>query len=220
MADLFTQIWTSLWQKPLPLHFQSYGPWRLDLPGLFTEEPILRSRCAIPDDVPCYRLTIDAPLGMRGYSVSIFGYPESSADPPNTAPRFTIMTKPDCFIFLVMQRCVRHVTTPLWLEELWRPETDLTLSIHGLEQRHTQEDVDRIWRGRRILRALEKGGRPPGITNLTAEEFRSRYPHAYHRAQQRHGQFPSQAAVAKELWLSHSTFKRYLQSYKCDFPPR
>lgn len=159
---MFQHVWTPFWFGQLPANFKSHGAWELEFLDI-GKEANLRQRCAVPEDSYCVRLSVEAPLGRDGYTITFFGY-RVRASIPETAPVFELLGHPDTVRLVAAHRIVSHRLTAMWLEALWHPVNGLTIGVQGFEQRKRAGELKLIDRGLDILKDLEnRQGPPPGM---------------------------------------------------------
>jgi hypothetical protein len=104
----FTVITTTFYRDDIPPDLQPYGECRLEM--LRTDkEPSLRTKCALPDGTPAFRLTVNDPLDEIGYSVSFYGYRITHAAEMQDAPTVRILGSPDTITLLAAYSARRLV---------------------------------------------------------------------------------------------------------------
>ena len=108
---------------------------------------------------------------------------------------------------------VYHRESPLMLEFLCNPTTGDRIRIVGLEEPHTRDDLDRIYRGMRYIGSLNARGRPLGSgVNISEDDIAQRY---WEWTDSR-GRPPSQndPEFADQFYLSTRQFKRRLSALR------
>jgi hypothetical protein len=98
----------------------------------------------------------------RGYELELFGMtaPLSPTWPPPW-PFWRLVVPGDAgpgITVQIWQQIVHFEGCPLWGEIRWHPERGERVTIHGLEQRHTKDDLKRVHVGLRLLREVVRGG--------------------------------------------------------------
>lgn len=153
----------------------------------------------------------------QGYDLELFGM---TAPPPPTWPppwpfwRLAVPGDAGPGITVqVWRQAVRFEGCPLWGEVRWHPERGERVTIHGLEQPHTRDDIQRVHLGLRLLREVVRGGgRPPAFENR--EQFMAVVGEAVQRVRKR-GRYPSTGEVAKQLGVTWGHVTRQQLSHWC-----
>jgi hypothetical protein len=110
-------------------------------------------------------------------------------------------------------RLVRSVDSPVWVEACWYPGAGVVLGTHHLEATDRKAADAHRNRAIKLLRAVEKRGRPLGTRRYTREEFHAAYPGADAQAERRRGRHRTDNDRARAMGVSDSTMKRYLREY-------
>ena len=72
----------------------------------------------------------------------------------------------------------------------------------------------------KLLREIERRGRPQGSTAIPEDVFETKYVEAYTKVMERSGDRPRQVDVANELGIDERTFRNYLKRIDLAWPPR
>lgn len=183
----------------------------------------VRAELGMPLDTDLVIFSINDLPNWQGYTCELVGAQEKykfvgeHAEPasPSEAPRFTFRVAGyDAPVTLIAWRRRVHCQgTPIYLEVLWHPETGETIALKGLAWGTPQERLKRAHRGLRLLKAIDAIGRPPDTRVYSSEEFHSAYPGARAKAQRQRGVRPRDEDIARALWISLPTLRRYLSEY-------
>lgn len=104
--------------------------------------------------------------------------------------------------------------SPVYCDVRWQPDRGETVSFPGLENAKRGRDVTLAWRGRMLLRKLNTRGRPESSVSLTKDQFFERAPQVCAQYLDTFGEMPSDVQIAEGLYISKSTFYRYVDRYK------
>jgi len=184
----------------------------------------LRARLAAPRDATLFGFHVWEPLGWANYRFSVWGTPAESTRHAETAPlfRLQVRTRPappwDNIPLVAWLRVVRWVGSPLRLEARWDPTSGLAIDLHGGERDQRKASWDHLWKGLRLLKAIEarsRGGREPLTTrHYTREQFHAVHPTKYAEAHSmRRGPRVVNKDLARAYGVSLSTYQRYLREY-------
>jgi hypothetical protein len=198
----------------------------------------MKAELGIPIEAPTWEVSIVNPSGWYGYYFDLFGTLATADDPPQ-APRFWLyqhdfdtygITTPgdppkppgdvlaildlgqrDKDVLIAWHRRVIYRHGLPRVEAQWHPETGLTEPLYYIEG-CTQDAVEAILRGRRLLRHLTSPGRPVGTYALTQDEFLQRFQQSKQHLQQQ-GEKITQEKVAAEMHLSDVQLRRNLRRF-------
>jgi hypothetical protein len=207
-------------------------------PRVPTEYLDVKATLGIPAEVPTWEVYVFNPSGWHGYCFDLFGT-LATADDPLQAPRFWLYQyafdtygipipgdppKPPGDVLAILDLGLRDKDVLIaWhrrliyqhglprVEVQWHPETGLTEPLYYIEG-CTQDAVEAILRGRRLLRHLTSTGRPVGTYALTQDEFLQMFQKSKQRLQQQ-GEKITQEKVAAEMHLSDVQLRRYFRCF-------
>lgn len=180
-------------------------------------------------DQPAVRVTVQAPLGWKGYIYELFGTYERPESPPE-AFRFHLLGPAgfselrgpilDGPTLIAWRRRVLCEGTSISIEARWCPVMRKTqMRIEALEEAVRPKGMKQIQRAIKLLATIEGPGRPIGSKAISEAEFRQRYPERYQQLFLEYESTPHRKDVAEALGLDMKTFRTYLRDYKLPFPP-
>jgi hypothetical protein len=219
-------------------------------PGISAESPLLRLR---PDhwnvsfltpgdaydvnlhemgttpDQPAVRVSVQAPLGRKGYAYQLFGTYERLESPPE-AFRFQLVGPVgfselqgpilDGATLIAWRRRVLCEGTSISVEAYWCPAARETrMQIDGPAKAMRPKIMKQVQRAMTLLEAIEGPGRPPGSKEISEAEFRQTYPETYQQILDAYGSKPRRKEMAMALGIDRKTFRSYLKEYNLPFPP-
>jgi len=109
----------------------------------------------------------------------------------------------------------RIAASLIFISNPLRGET--SLEVRNWQQVKRTSDLSRLMRGVELFTALQSsGGRPPGGTTWTKEEFLDELPRAKAAVEKRTGRKPTDSELAAEIGVSTPTFRRYKKTFLAD----
>lgn len=151
----------------------------------------------------------------QGYALDLFGL---SVPSPSTWPPPWPYWRLAGIVVQLWQQLVRFEGCPLWGEVRWHPERGEQVTIHGLEERHSPDDLKRVHLGLRLLREAVRGGRPKGTGTFESREAFQAVVAPAVRELRRRGLNPTTGAVRRYLRprlgdIDRAQFTRWYQSF-------
>jgi hypothetical protein len=194
-------------------------------------QPLLEAAASagIPDGAPIWPIYFaadddDAHKAWRGFrgrflALQVSGLPENLRDWPNlNSIRFVVGAGEASYGMLIYE-------TAIWHERIAASLIIISHPLHGktsLEVRNWQQvkrtsDLSRLMRGVELYTEFRaSGGRPPGGTTLTKEEFLDELPRAKATVEKRTGRKPIDSELAAAIGVSTPTFRRYKKIFLTD----
>lgn len=172
-------------------------------------------------DIPAELLTsaFRYPGTMRGeewrhFDVLLFGVPCGDIPDPSPFPyvRIRLGDEPDqlgTIPFMATQvwfMAAQYRDSPLYIEQRWHPANGYSVAIRGLENDHRRADIDRAWRGLKLIRWLNNAGRPR-LEDEQWQDWRELTERIIEL--RRSGRFTSEEAAARSVHVPYDTFRKW-----------
>jgi len=193
--------------------------------------PLLEAAASagIPDGAPIWPIYFAADddeahkawCGFRGrfLAIQVSGLPANLRDWPTlNSFRFVVDGGEASFGMLIYETAIWHeqiAASLIFISNPLRGET--SLEVGNWKRVKRTSDLSRLMRGVELYSELRaSGGRPPGGTTWTKEEFLAELPRAKAAVEKRIGRKPTDVDLATEIGVSTPTFRRYKKAFLAD----
>ncbi len=193
--------------------------------------PLLEAAASagIPDGAPIWPIYFaadddEAHKAWRGFrgrflAIQVSGLPANLSDWPNlNSVRFVVGGGEASFGMLIYQTAIWHEQIAASLIFISHPLGDGTsLEVRNWQRVKRTSDLSRLMRGVELYTELRaSGGRPPGGTTWTKEEFLDELPRAKATVEKRTGRKATDSELAAAIGVSTATFRRYKKTFLTD----